>query len=308
MISREPMIGNVRKALDYHRRKMEAGKAEVLQRTFVSLDYRHVNAELQMVQGKHCYLGKKAYHVSLNFHPEESISNEKMLKIARDYMGRYGFGAHPHVIVRHYDAEHPHVHILVSRTGFDESLVEESFNYKRAHAICQELEKIYDLRPTPLPELSMTRGITIGEMDMFLLRDKPSTKWMLQIAVGDILEKNPSFNAFVLMAEEKGVSLQFRLDVAGSVTGITYGYEGKFVTGKGLGNAFKWKNMAQKLQFDARAHERLIHRCNERTAQRHGKTKEMREREKQQQAERNNFRTLQRSRDAGYDSGFERGR
>src|SRR6202008_804572 len=119
MIAREPKIKGFTRALKYHQKKLAERKAEILQHNFTSLDLKMVKSELRMVNMLHPYLEKNTYHCSLNFHPSESIGNGKMLAIARDYMERFGFSNHLHLVVRHYDARHPHCHVLASRTGFD---------------------------------------------------------------------------------------------------------------------------------------------------------------------------------------------
>ncbi|MDB5232041.1 MAG: relaxase/mobilization nuclease [Chitinophagaceae bacterium] len=271
MIAREPKIKNFCKALDYHRQKLELGKAEILQSSFLSLDENQVKAELRMVQWQHCYLEKNAYHASLNFHPSEEIHNSKMLSIARDYMQEFGFSAHPHMIVRHYDAPHPHVHVLASRIGFDGSLVDDSHDYRRSHEICRALEEKYELRKAPGLQQSEKKGLSIAEVEMVLHTGEPSTKMLLQEMVGEILQKNLSLEQFIREAERKKIYLQFRQDEFRKVTGITYGYKGRLITGRGLGNGYKWKNMEEKLQYNQRQHERLVQRVNEKTEQKFGR-------------------------------------
>ena len=51
-------------------------------------------------------------HVSLNFHPEEKLSEEKLKTIAAVYMDKIGFGKQPYLVYQHFDAAHIHVHIV----------------------------------------------------------------------------------------------------------------------------------------------------------------------------------------------------
>ncbi|WP_299098586.1 relaxase/mobilization nuclease domain-containing protein [uncultured Alistipes sp.] len=53
-------------------------------------------------------------HISLSFHPDDDprMSNQLMIDLAREYMQRMEITGTQHLVVRHTDTKHPHVHIL----------------------------------------------------------------------------------------------------------------------------------------------------------------------------------------------------
>jgi len=52
-------------------------------------------------------------HISLNFHPsEKDLKAEKLMDIAQNYMSEIGFGEQPYLVYQHFDAAHPHIHIV----------------------------------------------------------------------------------------------------------------------------------------------------------------------------------------------------
>jgi hypothetical protein len=52
-------------------------------------------------------------HISLNFHPsEKDLSPEKLMDIASNYMTEIGFAEQPFLVYQHFDAAHPHIHII----------------------------------------------------------------------------------------------------------------------------------------------------------------------------------------------------
>ncbi|MES2331223.1 MAG: relaxase/mobilization nuclease domain-containing protein [Bacteroidota bacterium] len=65
----------------------------------------------------------KTIHISLNFSPSESLTNESLIEIANDYMMRIGFVNQPYLVYRHHDAGHPHVHILATTIREDGSRI-----------------------------------------------------------------------------------------------------------------------------------------------------------------------------------------
>jgi len=68
---------------------------------------------------------RNSVHISLNFHPSEShLSKEKLLEIAEIYMGKIGFGKQPYLVYQHYDAGHPHIHIVSIKVRPDGSRID----------------------------------------------------------------------------------------------------------------------------------------------------------------------------------------
>jgi hypothetical protein len=53
-------------------------------------------------------------HITLNFDPQDQLTNEQMQKIAYTYMKEIGFERQPWIAWRHHDSGHPHCHIVTT--------------------------------------------------------------------------------------------------------------------------------------------------------------------------------------------------
>src|SRR6202012_3788979 len=62
-------------------------------------------------------------HVSLNFDPSEQFSDKRLREIAAAYMGKIGFGEQPYLLYQHFDAGHPHVHLVTTNIRTDGSAI-----------------------------------------------------------------------------------------------------------------------------------------------------------------------------------------
>lgn len=63
---------------------------------------------------------RNSVHISLNFDVSEShLSQEKLLPIAETYMEKIGFGKQPYLVYQHYDAGHPHIHLVTTNIEAD---------------------------------------------------------------------------------------------------------------------------------------------------------------------------------------------
>lgn len=90
---------------------------------------------------------RNSVHISLNFDPSESaLPNEKMLEIASQYMQKIGFGNQPYLIYRHYDAGHPHLHLVSIKVREDGSRIDmQNIGRNQSEAARKEIEKMFGL-------------------------------------------------------------------------------------------------------------------------------------------------------------------
>lgn len=88
---------------------------------------------------------KPVIHISLNFHKDDILNDEKIVEIAKDYLERLGYKEQPYVIYRHFDREHPHIHIVSSQIDIDGKKINDSHIYYRSQAITRELEEKYSI-------------------------------------------------------------------------------------------------------------------------------------------------------------------
>ena len=86
-------------------------------------------------------------HISLDFHPKDKpkMTDELMAEIAQDYMRQMGLTNTPFIVVRHYDKEHPHCHIVFSRVDYDGKILTQTTNFKKNERVCKALNRKYQL-------------------------------------------------------------------------------------------------------------------------------------------------------------------
>ncbi len=58
-------------------------------------------------------------HISLNFDPSEQLPEERLREIAQVYMDKIGFGGQPYLAYQHFDAGHPHLHLVTTNIRSD---------------------------------------------------------------------------------------------------------------------------------------------------------------------------------------------
>ena len=86
-------------------------------------------------------------HISLSFSAQDSprLSNEWMVKVAREYMEKMGIKDTQYIIGRHFDKEHPHIHIAFNRIDNNGKTISDRNDRFKSEKICKELTTKYGL-------------------------------------------------------------------------------------------------------------------------------------------------------------------
>ncbi len=120
---------SLRNALNYNEQKVKHEQAKCLAAVnypkdveylsfYQKLNRLHNQADLN-VKTK-----VNSVHISLNFDPSEKISEEKLKAITDTYLEKIGFGKQPYLVYAHYDAGHPHIHIVTTNIKTDGKRIE----------------------------------------------------------------------------------------------------------------------------------------------------------------------------------------
>lgn len=70
--------------------------------------FRHIKKQMNLRESRK----KSVVHISLNFDPSEQLTRYQLQQIADVYMRKIGFEKQPYLVYQHFDAGHPHVHIV----------------------------------------------------------------------------------------------------------------------------------------------------------------------------------------------------
>jgi len=102
---------------EYNESKVTAGVADLLSVRNYPMDtdkmqqQHRLNMLLKTAAKRESVL-KPCVHISLNFAPGEDLSQVRLRVIADDYMKAIGFENQPYLVYQHFDAGHPHIHIV----------------------------------------------------------------------------------------------------------------------------------------------------------------------------------------------------
>ena len=154
MIAKISATENLGGALGYNFKKVEKGEASILLAAELYQDKEgtytmaEVFADMQALIPEKCRTKKMVFHCSLNPHPDEKLSNETLMQIAKEYMEALGYGKQPYIVFKHNDIAREHIHIVSLRVDSEGKKINDKFEKRRSKQITDTLERKYNLIPS----------------------------------------------------------------------------------------------------------------------------------------------------------------
>ena len=173
MIAKISSTENLGGALGYNFKKVQHNEAAVLcvnelRKGFDgTFQMDKVLADMQKAIPEQCRTKKTVFHCSLNPHPDEKLSDERLTQIAKEYMEALGYGNQPYIVFKPNDIAREHIHIVSLRVDFDGNKINDKFEGRRSKKITNALEKKYNLIPsskvserttTETPKVNVVQG------------------------------------------------------------------------------------------------------------------------------------------------------
>ena len=192
---------------------------------------------------------KPVGHIALSFSKEDEprLTNHVMAHIALEYMDKMGLRNTQFFIARHFDKDHPHVHIAFNRIGNYGRTISDRNERLRSTRICKELTLKYGLH--------MADGKDNVKRNR--LKEPDRTKYRLY----DILktEVGRCGNWDVLVANLRRQSVEVRFKHKGQtdeVQGVVFTMNGYRFNGSKVDRRFSYSKIDAALQHN-RNEERM---------------------------------------------------
>ncbi|EHG15403.1 conjugal transfer protein MobB [Prevotella histicola] len=216
MIAKISSTENLGGALGYNFKKVEKGEASILLAAELYQDregrytMEDVFADMEALIPKKCRTKKAVFHCSLNPHPDEKLSDELLVQIAKEYMEALGYCKQPYIVFKHNDIAREHIHIVSLRVDSRGQKINDRFEKRRSKQITDALERKYNLIPSSkvsehaaeTPKVDIDRG-NIKEQVASVLR--MVLKHYCFCSLGEL---NAILSAYNLAVEE--VKTEFR--------------------------------------------------------------------------------------------------
>ena len=145
-------------------------------------------------------ISKPVGHIALSFLPEDKdkLTDEMMTKIAQEYMELMGIKETQFFLVRHFDNDNPHCHLVYNRIDNEGKTISDQNDFRRNEQITKLLKRKYGLT------FSKGKGHTKTER----LRGTEKTKYEIYRIVMNTLAQSTSWKEFMGYLREEGVEME----------------------------------------------------------------------------------------------------
>lgn len=195
------------------------------------------NAQSRM-NGK---VAKPVGHIALSFSKEDEsrLTNSVMADIALEYMERMGIKDTQFFIARHFDKEHPHVHIAFNRIDNNGNTISDRHERLRSTRICKELTMKYGLH--------MANGKDNVKRNR--LKEPDKTKYELYDILKAEVGRCGNWNVLVANLKRQGVDVYFsHRGQTNEVQGIVFTKNGYRFNGSKVDRRFSYSKIDAALQ------------------------------------------------------------
>ena len=145
---------------------------------------------------------KPVGHISLAFSKEDEhlLTDRAMAGIALEYLKEMGITDTQILIVRHFDKEHPHVHIAFNRIANNGRTISDRNERIRSARICKELTKKYNLYFANGKE----------RVKQHRLKEPDKTKYGLYSILKSEVSRCGNWRQLAANLEKQGVDMRFK--------------------------------------------------------------------------------------------------
>lgn len=179
---------------------------------------------------------KAVGHIALSFSKEDAprLNNAIMAQIAREYMERMGIKDTQYIIGRHFDKEHPHVHIAFNRIDNNGKTISDKNDRSRSERVCKELTKKYGLH--------FANGKEQVKMDR--LREPDKTRYELYQILKTEVGRCRDWKTLLERLERQGVGVQFKYKgQTDEIQGIVFSMNGYRFNGSKVDRQFSYSKI-----------------------------------------------------------------
>lgn len=186
-------------------------------------------------------VAKPVGHIALSFSKEDEqhLTDRAMVGIAIDYMERMGIRNTQFFIARHFDKEHPHVHIAYNRIDNDGNTISDRNERLRSTRICKELTLKYGLY--------MSNGKENVKRNR--LKEPDKTKYELYDILKTEVGRCGNWNVLVANLKRQGVEVRFKhKGQTDEVQGVIFTKNGYQFNGSKVDRRFSYSKIDAVLQ------------------------------------------------------------
>lgn len=188
---------------------------------------------------------KPVGHISLAFSKEDEhrLTNRVMAGIALEYLKEMGITDTQILIVRHFDKEHPHVHIAFNRIANNGRTISDRNERIRSARICKKITRKYSLYLASGKE----------RVKQHRLKEPDKTKYGLYAILKSEVSRCGNWRQLAANLKKQGGEMQFKYKgKSDEVQGVVFTMNGYSFSGSKIDRRFSFSKIDAALERNRR--------------------------------------------------------
>lgn len=193
-------------------------------------------------------ISKPVYHISLDFSAQDlnNLTNEKMKAIAQEYMRKMGISNTQYIAVRHYDKEHPHIHLCINRIDNNGKSITNKNDRYRSEKICKEL--------------TISNGLYYAtgkeQVKTHRLKEPDKSKYEIYHAIKDLIPQSANWLELQSNLQQRGIGFEFKYKGnSDTIQGIIFSKNGFSFNGSSVDRNYSYSKIDYQLNRNRKEYE-----------------------------------------------------
>jgi Relaxase/Mobilisation nuclease domain. len=193
-------------------------------------------------------IAKPVAHISLDFSVQDKhrLTDQFMVGMAQEYMGKMGYQDTQYIIVRHHDTDHPHIHIVINRIDNNGKRISDQKERLRNTKVCMELTKKYGLY------------IASGKENVkeHRLIEPDKTKYEIYHALKSAIPNCKNWKELKAELLQSGITIEFRKNGnTDKIQGVRFGKNGYEFNGSKIDRTCSFSKIGYQLYRNEKLHQ-----------------------------------------------------
>ena len=185
-------------------------------------------------------LGKAVGHIILSWNTEDKnkLNNDIMVSSAKRYLSKMGIRDTQCLMVRHFDRQHDHIHIIFNRVNDHGKTISNSNGRYKSFKACKELNAMYGFKQSEGKQ-NVNRG---------RLKGNDRTRYQIYDTVKAGIRNSKNWNELQSFLHYRAVEMQFKYrSGSDEVQGILFSKDGQVFRGSAIDRSLSYGQIDKAL-------------------------------------------------------------
>jgi len=204
-------------------------------------------------------ISKPVLHISLNFSTQDLniITNDKIIEIIHVYLNKMHISNTQYIAVRHYDKDHPHIHLCINRIDNNGKLISNKNDRYRSINICREITIVNGLYYASGKE----------KVKINRLKEPDRSRYEIYYSLKDLIPQSANWQELQSNLQQQDIEYKFKYKgISDTIQGVIFSKNGFSFNGSSVDRNFSFSKIDFQLTQNIKEYDTNIFLRKDRSA------------------------------------------